>query len=198
LIGIAIVATLAHAPLSVAGTDSISTKYYFELEKINFSNCQSAGTLPQGTSAIRVGIEGLYFSPPVTVSLLQGSHILREGNQIAGGIPAPNVTVHVKRLAHTVHNARICMTIGPAVEPLRFYGLPNRLHAHTAKELPGASLHLEYLRPGPNSWWSLLPSIAYHMGLGHTPNGSGVVYLVIVLMLAVIVISSRLIIEELR
>ena len=73
-IAIGIIAVLAHSPLTVAGTNSVPRKDYIELEeKGKLSNCQSAGVLPQGTSAIRFGIEGLHFSPAVTTRVLVGS-----------------------------------------------------------------------------------------------------------------------------
>ncbi len=195
---IGVIAVLAHTPLKVAGTNSIPASGYIELEeKGKLSNCQQAGTLPQGTSAIRVGIEGLYFSPALTVKVMTGSRVLREGSQIAGGVSAPAVTVPVSRLAHAVNGARICLAVGPALEPIRFYGKPTG-SASTTNQLQGAALHVEYLRPGRQAWWSFLPSIAYHLGLGRAPSGTWVVFLVLALMLVVVAITSRLTLRELR
>jgi hypothetical protein len=199
LIGVAIIAVLAHSPLKVAGTNTIPAKNYIELEeKGKLGNCQPAGTLPRGTSAIRVAIEGLYFSPAVSVKVSAGSSVLREGRQIAGGVSAPTVTVPISSLPHEVHGARICTTVGPAIEPIRYYGIPRHTSAPQTNQLQEAELHMDYLRPGPKSWWSFVPSIAYHMGLGHVPSGTWVVFLVLVLMLALIAIASRLTLEELR
>jgi hypothetical protein len=199
LIGIAIIAVLAHAPLTVVGANPIPAANFIEVEeKGKLRNCQPAGTIPQGTSAIRIGIEGLYFSPAVTIKVLQGSHVLREGHQIAGGVSAPTVTVPVSRFPRAVSGARICPTVGPALEPIRYYGVPVHPSASTAGQLESAALHVEYLRPGPKSWWSFVPSIAYHLGLGRAPSGTWVAFLVLALMLVVIVIASRLTVEELE
>jgi hypothetical protein len=54
------------------------------------------------------------------------------------------------------------------------------------------------LRPGTKSWWSMASSIAYHMGLGHAPSGTWIVFLLIVLVLGVVFIVVRLTLEELR
>lgn len=198
-IGIGLIVVPTQSPPVVAGTNSIPGKNYIELEeKIKLSNCQPAGSLPSGTSAVRLGIEGLYFSPAATVRLVTGSHVLTEGQHIAGGPSAPTVTVPVKQLAHVVNGARICTTVGPAFEPIRFYGIPNRTSVSPTNPLQQAVLHMEYIRPGTRSWWSSTSSIAYHMGLGHVPSGTWTVFLVIVLMLAVIAVASRLTLEELR
>jgi hypothetical protein len=198
LTGIAIVAVLAHSPLTVAGTNSIPPKEYIEPKSSRkLTSCQSSGTIPRGTSAIRIGIEGLYFSPAVTARVFTGSHLLTEGHHVAGGVSAPTVTVPVSSFAHTVSGAQICMTVGPAREPIRYYGVPNRSAGRT-NQLQQVRLQLEYMRPGRRSWWSLGSSIAYHMGLGRAPSGTWVAFLVLFLMLVVVVVASRLTLEELR
>jgi hypothetical protein len=192
LMGIAAIMVLASSPLTVAGTNSIPAKQQLE-RKDGLSTCQSAGTLPQGTSAIRIGIEGRSASPAVTVRVLTGSRVLREGQQVAGRGPTPNVTVPVGGLAHAVDGARICTMVGPTVEPVKFYGMIAK-----ANQSQSVVLRMEYLRPGPRSWWSLASSVAYHMGLGHAPSGTWVVFLVLALMLGVVIVVSRLTLRELR
>lgn len=198
-IGIAIVAVLAHSPLKVVGSNSIPATDYIELnQKGRLSSCQASGTIPQGTSAIRIGTEGPYFSPAVTVKVLSGSRVLREGHKIAGGASAPTVTVPVKSLASAVSGAQVCVTVGPAVEPIRYYGIPNRSAPPRATPLQEVTLHIEYMRPSEKSWWSFISPIAYHMGLGRAPSGTWVAILVLLLMLVVLFIVSRLTLEELR
>jgi hypothetical protein len=199
LIGVAVIAVPMRTLPVVAGSNSIHGENFIELEeeRATLSSCQPAGVLPQGTSAIRIGIEGLYFSPATTIKVLSGSRVLREGHHGAGGPSAPTVTVPVERLAHTVDGARICTTVGPAVGPIRYYGTPTH-SSNPANPLQQATLRMEYLRAGTKSWWSLTSSIAYHMGLGHAPGGTWIVFLVLALMLAVILGTSRLTLEELR
>ena len=195
---VAATVVLAQSPLTVAGTNSISAAQYIELEKGHLNTCQPSGALPRGTSAIRIGIEGRSFSPAVTVKILKGPHVLKEGQQVAGRGATPTVTVHVNHLTQAVNGAQICTTVTPTGETLRFYGKPKRSPASNANQLQNAELHMEYLRPRSKSWWSSASSIAYHMGLGHTPSGAWVVFLVLALILAVIIIASRLTLEELR
>ncbi len=198
LTGIAIIAVLAQSPLKVVGTNSIPATDFIELkQKGKLSSCQASGTIPQGTSAIRVGIEGLYFSPAVTVKVSSGSRVLREGHKVANGASAPTVTVPVKSLASAVSGAQVCVTVGPAAEPIRYYGIPNHSAPPGATPLQQATLHIKYLRPSEKSWWSSISTIAHHIGLGRAPSGTWVAILVLLLMLVVLFIVSRLTLEEL-
>ena len=199
LMGVAVIVVPMRAPLAVAGSNSIHGENYIELEEPGaLSNCQPAGTLPQGTSAIRIGIEGLYFSPATTIKVLSGSRVLREAHHQAGGPSAPTVTVPVERFGHRVDGARICTTVGPAVGPIRYYGTPKHSSTPVTNPLEQATLRVEYLRPGAKSWWSSASSIAHHLGLGRAPGGTWIAFLVALLMLAVIVGAARLTLEELR
>lgn len=199
LTAIAVIAVLTRSPLVLAGTNSVSAKNYIEVNhQGKVTTCQPSGTIPKGTSAIRIGIEGIYFGPPTTVKIFKSSHVLGEGRQIPGGAAAPTVTAHVGSLDRPVRNARICMTVGPMIGPLRYYGVPKNSAPPGADPLQQATLHLEYLRPAGKSWLTLASSIAYHMGLGRAPNGTWVAFLVIALGLVVVLLASRIAIEELR
>jgi hypothetical protein len=199
LTAIAVAAVLARSPLRVAGTNSVPPSQYAELRNTGrLSNCQPSGTIPKGTSAIGVGVEGLFFSPAVSVEVLAGSRVLSEGHQIAGGVSGPTVTVPVETFTHTVTGALVCTAIGPAKEIARYYGVPRHTTAPATNELQELTLHMKYLRPGPKSWWSLASSIFRHMGIGRSPGGTWVAYLVIVLMLAIVVAVSRITLKELR
>ncbi len=198
LMAIAIVVVLAQSPITVAGTNSVAGTVDRELVKGNVSSCQAAGMLPQGTSAVRIAIEARAVGPMVTLKVFSGSHLLTQGSQAAGWGPAATVTVPVRHLAQAVNGARICMTIGPTVEPFRFHG--TLLHAPAAEtgKLQDVALRMEYLRPGPHSWWSLGSSIAYHMGLGRAASGTWLALLALALMLAVGGLASLLTLRELR
>jgi hypothetical protein len=199
LLGVAVIFVPTHSPLKVLGRNSIKGENYIEIEeKGKLESCQSVGTIPQGTSAIKVGIEGLYFSPAVTLRVSSGSRLLGEGHHLPGGPSAPTVTVPVKPLAHAVSDASICTTVGPAVEPIRYYGAPRHSSTPRANPLQQAVLQMEYLRPGTKSWWSMTSSIAYHMGLGRGSSGTWIVFLALALMLAVVAIVTRLTLKELQ
>lgn len=196
LIVTAIVATIARSPITVAGTNSVSAQVTGELKKGDISSCQPAGTIPRGTSAIRIAIEPIDVGPKVDVKVLSGSRMLAEGQTPAGWGSASTVTVPVKPFAGPIHGAHICTMIGPAVQRFRISG--ELRHSHTSEvKLQALILQMEYLRPGPKSWLSLASSIAYHIGLGHAASGTWIVFLAVLLMLAVVALASRLTLEEL-
>jgi hypothetical protein len=197
LICIVVIVVLAHSPLTVAGTNPVPREQYIELEKSNLSTCQAAGIIPRGTSAVRIGIEGDSVAPAVTIRILTPAHALIEGWQAAGQGADPNVTVHVKRFARSVDGARVCTTVAPLAEPIRFYGRP-RGSAQEGNRLQDALLSMEYLRSESKSWWSLLPSILHRMGFGHTPGGASSVIFVIAFMLALVIVTIRLVLKDLR
>jgi hypothetical protein len=195
---VVIAAVLARSPLVVVGTNSVSAKVNLELEKGDIGSCQPSGTIPRGTSAIRVAMEARAVGPMVTLKVLSGSRILTEGRQSAGWGAASSVMVSIDALAHTFENAHICTTIGPTVEPVRVRGTPRGLLAADIRKLQDVTLRMEYLRPSRKSWWSLGSSVAYHMGLGRAPSGTWVAFLVPALMLAIAILASRLVLKELR
>jgi hypothetical protein len=192
------VAVLSRAPLTVAGTNSVPARSEVELEHGDVGSCQPAGALPSGTSAVRLGLEGRAVGPLVRVRVLSGSRILTEGRRVAGWGSAPTVTVPVKALTRALTGARVCVTVGPMVEPLRVHGMPVRPRPAGASKLQAMAIRMEYLRPGPKSWWSLASAVADHMGMGRAPSGSWVGYLVLALMVAVAVLASGLALRDLR
>lgn len=197
LLVVAIVVILARSPLKVVGTNSVAETVVNELQKGNLSSCQPVGAFPKGTSAIRIGIEPTSAGPTVTAKVLSGTRVLTQGQLIDGWGAASSATVPVKPLAQTVDNAVICTTIGAATLPFRIRGTPARQPAPGANKLQAVVLRMEYMRPGPKSWWSLAPSIAYHMGLGRAASGTWIVYFTIALMLAVAALAARLVLKEL-
>jgi hypothetical protein len=197
LVVIAIGVTLSRAPLSVAGTNSIPAHPPVGETRGNEQSCQQGGTVPQGTSVIRVSLSA-NVGPKVSLRVLSGSRVLTQGERGAGWGEDETVSVPVRRVSHTVHNTLICTTVGPSIEYFQIRGTPRRAASPRALGLRGVMLRMEYLRPGRKSWWSLASSVAHHMGLGHAASGSWIVFLVLVLMLAVAALASRLVWRELR
>ncbi|HEX3693137.1 MAG TPA: hypothetical protein VHU13_07315 [Solirubrobacteraceae bacterium] len=197
---VAVLTVLSHRPLVVVGSNAIAASNYVELEdeKQRLSNCQAAGLIPSGTTAIRVAAEGIYYSPPLTLQVLSGNRVVREATHPGGGPPAPNVTVGVASFASALRGARICLAVGPTLGAVRYSGKPSPGAAIASNPLGQAELHVEYLRPGTRTWASLFSSAARDLGYGKAPSGAWVAYLVIVLMLLLVLGVGRLVLEELR
>lgn len=198
LLVVAIGVALSQSPVVVAGTNSVPIQTQVELKKGDITSCQQVGAIPQGTSAIRLSVEARDVGPRVAVKILSGSRVLSAGARGAGWTAAITVTVPVARLSHAIRNARVCTTIGSTVEPFRVYGALAQPAATARSTLQGVRLRIEYLRPGPRSWWSAIPSAAYHMGLGRAAGGAWIVFLVVALVSAVAILAARVTLEELR
>ncbi len=189
LIVVAIVLTLARAPLVPAGAGSVRPVTYNVIDRGGFSSCQSEEALPRGTTAIRLWVRAS-FGPRVSVTALSGSRILTRGARGAGwaGI---QVVVPVARVASAVPHARICFTVGRAFEGIGLIG-----EGRVSGEAYGR-IAIEYLRPGSNSWWSLTRSITRHMGLGRAPGGAWIFLIPIALMALAIAVLARTIVRRL-
>ncbi len=176
LTAIAVVLTLAGAPLSVAGTNGIPDAGEFARAHRATSACQGGETVPAGTTAIRLTLAA-EIGPEVIVTAKSGGHTITRGVRGAGWTGAA-VTAHVRRVSHTASNARICFALAHPLEPIELFGQhasgANVLIGPRRERLPGR-LGVEYLQPGHASWLSLLPSVTQRMGLGHAWGGSWIV-----------------------
>jgi hypothetical protein len=194
---LAVVITLARAPLVVIGTNSIADDATAELAdgRAGTSACQQAGVVPQGTTAIRVAIEVLAVGPAVTVKVLSGTGVVTEGHEPAGWGVATSATVPVRRVPATLQHARLCIAIGPTVEPFRVRGSPVGPEADV-RHLRGIRLQAEYLRPGPRSWWSLASSVAHDIGIGNATGGGWVAFPILALMALVALLAIQLTVRD--
>ena len=181
---------LSGAPLTVAGSNGVpdaSTVAYVAGGELA---CDPGGTLPQGTTAIRVSLAD-NVGPSVGLKAFSGAKIVTAGTRQAGWGIDDSVTVPVRRVPYTVRDARICIAIGRNTEDILVNGARVGTKAGRIEALP----RMEYLRPSRRSWASVLSAIAHHMGLAHAPGGTWVAYLTLTVMFAVCVLAARLILR---
>jgi hypothetical protein len=195
LMALAIVVVLSRSPLIVAGTNSVPVEGELGTVTGGAKGCQQSGTLPGGTSAIRLSLASI-LGPRLTVRVLSGSRLITQGERAAGWGIAESVTVPVKRVARTTPNTRICVGVGAIVVPLTVFGGVVRTTAANGRTIKARHFRIEYLRAGHRSWWSLASSVARRMGLGHAPGGTWIVFFQIALMIAITVLASRLILRS--
>lgn len=196
LLVLVLVLVLSSSALTVAGTNSIPASAPIGYAKGGTRGCQSAGTVPQGTSALRISAS-INVGPRVKLQVLSGSQVITAGTRDAGWGIDESVTIPVKRVARTIPNARICIGFGAALEPIELKGSAVEVTTAQGKVGRAVRLRIEYMRPG-RTWWSLASSVARRMGLGHAPAGTWMVLVLIALMLAVAALTSRLLLRELR
>jgi hypothetical protein len=188
---------LSRSPLTVAGTNSTPAYPAVIAASGGSRGCQPSGTLPRGTSAIRVSTAS-NAGPRVTLQALSGARVLARGQRDAGWGFAESATVPVNHVPRTIPNTEICLAFGPAVGPIPINGAPVRVTTPGGGTREAVRFRIEYLRPGHASWWSMASSVARRMGFGHAPGGTWVVFFLIALMITVATLASRLVLRELR
>jgi hypothetical protein len=190
---ISVVVVLSRSPLTVVSTNSVAAKEAVAYIRTASSGCQQSGTLPLGTSAIRVSLLAAV-GPTISVQVLVGSRVLTEGKRAAGWGVDATVTIPVRRVPRTVRDALVCTTVGQPVEFVELNGAPAKSRGGN---LDGVELRMEYLRPAASSWLSLAPSVARRVGLGRGVAGTWIAIVVLALMLAVVFLAARLTLREL-
>ena len=200
VVGLAITAltigvVLSGSPPTVAATNSVPANSPLRFVRGGYERCQEGETLPRDSSAIRLSLSA-NIGPRVTVSVLSGSRVVTHGQRAAGWGVQETVTVPVKPVPRAIPNARICVAIGPTVERLEVRGslVPTLVPGGGSRNV--GKLRIEYLRAGHTSWWSLVPSVARHMGLGRTPSGTWIVFALLALMITITILASRLVLKE--
>jgi hypothetical protein len=199
LVAIAIGVVLSRSPLEVAGTNSIPATSAVGYAPGGTNACQPDGTIPEGTTAIRISASS-NIGPNVTLEALSGASIVARGERPAGWGIDETVTVPVKRVAHAIPNAKICVLFGPVTENVQINGVLLHPTGVSGPSVIGTNVRfaVEYLRPGSSSWWSLASTVARRMGFGHAPSGTWIVFLLLALTVAIVALASRLLLRELR
>lgn len=187
---------LSRSQFTVAGSNGVPYELPYTRVAGGSSGCQESGTIPQGTTAIRLPL-GANQGPKVTLKVLAGSVVITHGVRQAGWGFAKTVTIPVKRVSRTVPHTRVCIVLGPDLEPVNIYATFGRAAIIAGAESEAPMYRVEYLRPGHRSWWSLVSSVAHRMGLGRAASGTWIVFLVVALMITVATLASRLILREL-
>jgi hypothetical protein len=183
--------TLSSAPAVVAPTRSVPIEGELEETQSGSSVCQANETVPGGTTAMRLSLKAM-LGPRIELKASAAGRIITSGRSVAGWTSGA-VTVPVRRVAHTVTGATVCLAFSLRDETVMMLGAhtPTSSAAVTGdgQYLPGR-IRIEYLRPGHRSWWSLALSTARHMGLGRAWAGTWIVLLVLALMTAVLALTA--------
>jgi hypothetical protein len=196
LIAIAVVVVLSHSPTVLVAGNGIETSTRLASVPGGGSGCQTGETLPAGTSAISISLE-TSAGPRVAVEVVSRGRIVAHGEGPNGWL-ADAVTIPIRPLDRTVHDATVCFAFNGANERVWFLGTPTpakRAVTSAGRPLRGR-MAIEYLRTGSSSWWSLALQIARRMGLGRAWPGASIVLLVTSLMGAAIALAAWLAIRD--
>jgi hypothetical protein len=197
LTAIAITVVLFKAPLTVAGTNSVAANPGISGVNGPVSGCQVGSTIPRGTTAIRISASA-NTGPSVSLRALSGSQVITHGKRGAGWGVAETVTVPVQHVVRTTSSNQTCIAFGRTVETVQINGALGPTTTVGGETGRAVMMRIEYLRPGPSSWWSLASSVARRMGFGHAPSGTWIVFLLLALMISVAILTARLVLREMR
>ncbi|MGO9760188.1 MAG: hypothetical protein ACLP1Q_02865 [Solirubrobacteraceae bacterium] len=199
-VAVALGLVLTHSPASVAATNRVQGAQNEPIASTSHgaSYCQAHEVLPKGSSAIRIWLDAAA-GPRVSVV------VSSDGHPITGGVRGSNwiggsVTVPLTPLSHAVSGVTVCASFQLRDETIIAQGRATSpaIAAHEGRRALRGRIWIEYLRPGTRSWASLAPEVMRNMGLGRATSGTWIVYLALLLLVAVIGVSSNLVIEELR
>jgi hypothetical protein len=189
LLALAIVVRVARPPLAVIATNVPGPEAAAGVATSNQRFCEEGETLPAGTTALRLGIS-VNIGPRVAVTVLSGGRVIAQGSQAAGWT-GEQIAIPIAPQPTTVPGVDVCVALGPTLEPIALIGRPPG-HGETL-----GRLRIEYVHPGPRSWWSLLAPVARRMGRGRSPSGTWVAVLALVLMLAAAALATWLLLRQL-
>jgi hypothetical protein len=116
--------------------------------------CQP-GLVPGDTAALRLRVDGgARPRPALAAAVLQGTRTVASGELLAG---APGIVdVPLSHVRHVVDQATTCV-MNRGNTDVSLAGTP------TPKQ---GLVRMEYMRPGNESWWALLPTLVHRFGLG--------------------------------
>lgn len=189
--------TLSQSPVTVARVSTAAHKTFGPTQQ-KVEACQEHETLPRDTTAIRLRVFS-FLGPRVAISLLSHGRVIAHGER-GSGWTSNVVTVPVNPLPTQTSGVRLCFTLflnGEEFAELTGELTKPALAAHAKTGSLRGRLRVEYLRRGRSSWWSLAPSVARRMGLGHAASGTWSVLLVVALMGGVVILCSRAILTGL-
>jgi hypothetical protein len=199
LVAIAVAIVLSRSPQVLAGTNAV-TPGRTPLTAVPGGGgaCQANETLPARSTAIGLSLEATA-GPRVTVAVLSGRTVLTRRASAPGWL-GRLVKIPIAPLARTAHGVTVCFAFAGSDERVSFLGAPtaSRVAAtSSAGALPGR-IAIEYLRPGPSSWWSNALSVTRRMGLGRAWAGTAVALLAAIAMAIGLALACWLTIRESR
>ncbi len=199
LVAIAAAVVLSRSPQVLAGTNAI-TPVRPPLASVPGGGraCQANETLPARSTAIGLSLEATA-GPRVTVAVLSRGTLLTHGASAPGWL-GQLVKIPLAPLDRTVHDVTVCFAFAGADEQVSFLGARTgrRVAATNATGVLPGRVAIEYLRPGPSSWWSNALTVARRMGLGRAWAGTAVVLLAAIAMAIGLALASWLTIRESR
>jgi len=150
----------------LSGTDATPPETFVAGVPPGQQACQGAELLPADTAAVRLTI-GTYGrpGPPLALTATGPSGRPLTAGALAAGWHQGVVRIPVRRVSTATNNARICLRVPspPRGSAIALGGNPEPGFAIEidGRSFQGVRARLDYLRPGRESWYQLLPTIVH-------------------------------------
>jgi len=184
LLLVAVAVTLAQSAPRSAGSNSVPRLTAVTTLAGADRHCQAAETVPADTGALRLLI-GTYGRPAPAIRVTvrrSGGRPVTSGALPDGGREG-QVDIPVRHVESSKPGVRVCISVAGGGRTV-LYGSSDRVH-------------LEWLRPGAESWLALLPTVTHRFALGKwNPLGSLLLPALALLLVAAWVASARLVLRE--
>jgi hypothetical protein len=154
--------------------------------------CEPGELVPGDTAALRVSASsGAQPGPRLDLSVTDA-----RGTVSAGGVPAGwrsgTLTIPLSRVRQTVPGAQICLVNRGHLQVLFGGSVPDSNFYLALGGRPfNGRLRIEYMRPGSESWFSLLPTLMHRFSLAkadvvrHWAGSAAIVLMLLAIALAV-------------
>jgi len=200
LVGIAVVVALSQGARRLAGTSFVVQRAFVVALPPHGTACQP-GTYVADDSAAAQVLVGTYGRPrpALTVTFSDPGGGLVARGRLPGGARQGLVTVP---FAHVVHGSRAATTAcvhsdGPERLALGGDVATPAGAARIDGRATGGVVGFGYLRPGRESWWSLMPVVAQRFGLGKASRfGTWTLPVLALVLLGLWVAAARLLLRE--
>lgn len=183
-----------------AGSDHVATPVFSAALPHGGVVCQPVEPPPEAMAAVRL-LMGTYGRPvpALAVRFLSVAGVTVSRGTLAPGAREGYLTVPMRRTGELSDAASVCVRVGGASRVvLAGERGPGGTETINGKPAPGV-ISLDYLRPGSESWWQLLPTITTRFGLGKAPFfGDWTLPVMALLLVALWVGTLRLLSGELR
>ena len=156
-------------------------------------------TVPKDTAAVRVRIfTGAQTAPALTGEIVSGGRTVSSGT-LPAGPRHDRVDIPLTRVRRTLPNAQACVANrGPGTVSLGGAPAPRSQAPLVGGKPQEGLVRFEFMRPGGESWWHLLPTLTHRFGLAksHWLRGWTLPFTALLMVLAVAVAVRTLLREE--
>ncbi len=166
-LAVIIVVVLAHSAPRRSGSDLTPNGAFVVALDPGQQSCQEGELLPADTSAVRVtlGAEGTPAAPMRVTFTGPRGELLSTG-ALAAGWKQGIVRIPITHVANAIEPVRVCIRdVGSSPVAVAGTNPDPGLHMLVGNRTVEARLRYDYMRPGSETWLSLLPVIAHRTTL---------------------------------